>query len=155
GEQSAQAALRRSEGRFRLITEKTRDLVCLLDPRFHFIYASPSFQSVLGHCPRDLLDTGCFQLLHPQDMDLLKQTADEALFLRDGRTAEMRFRHASGSWQYFESAVSFIFSDSGQPQHALLVSRDTSERKRADREIRKLAAFPQFNPNPVLEFAAD
>src|ERR1041385_4603517 len=35
GEQAAQAALRRSEERFRLITEKTRDLVCLLDPRFH------------------------------------------------------------------------------------------------------------------------
>jgi PAS domain S-box-containing protein len=155
GEQSAQAALRRSEERFRLITEKTRDLVCLLDTQFHFIYASPSFQSALGHPPRDLLDTDYLHLIHPQDVEVLKETADEALFFREGRNAELRFRHASGSWQYFESAVSFIFSDSGQPQHALLVSRDTSERKRADREIRKLAAFPQFNPNPVLEFAAD
>ncbi|MEO5803318.1 MAG: response regulator [Verrucomicrobiota bacterium] len=29
------------------------------------------------------------------------------------------------------------------------------ERKSAEREIQKLAAFPRWNPNPVLEFAAD
>ncbi len=29
------------------------------------------------------------------------------------------------------------------------------ERKRAETEIQKLAAFPRFNPNPVLEFASD
>jgi len=29
------------------------------------------------------------------------------------------------------------------------------ERKRAETEIQKLAAFPRFNPNPVLEFSAD
>jgi two-component system, cell cycle sensor histidine kinase and response regulator CckA len=29
------------------------------------------------------------------------------------------------------------------------------ERKGAEREIQKLAAFPRWNPNPVLEFAAD
>jgi hypothetical protein len=29
------------------------------------------------------------------------------------------------------------------------------ERKRAETEIQKLAAFPRCNPNPVLEFAAD
>ncbi len=29
------------------------------------------------------------------------------------------------------------------------------ERKRAENEIQKLAAFPRFNPNPVLEFSAE
>jgi two-component system, cell cycle sensor histidine kinase and response regulator CckA len=33
--------------------------------------------------------------------------------------------------------------------------RYSIERKRAEQEIQKLAAFPRCNPNPVLEFAAD
>src|SRR5208283_1981992 len=32
---------------------------------------------------------------------------------------------------------------------------DITERKLAETAIQKLAAFPQVNPNPVLEFAAD
>src|SRR5262249_46450865 len=84
-----------------------------------------------------------------------REALDEALFFREGRNVEIRFRDAEGGWHSFESAVSFIFDDAGRPQRALVTSRDTSDRKRAEKEIRKLAAFPRFNPNPVLEFGAD
>ena len=42
---AAESALRRSEEQFRLITENTRDLVCLLDLDGRFLYASPSLAS--------------------------------------------------------------------------------------------------------------
>ncbi len=38
----AESALRRSEEKYRLITDNTRDLICLLDLEGHFLYASPS-----------------------------------------------------------------------------------------------------------------
>ncbi len=152
---NTEAAFRRSEEQYRLITENTRDLICLLDLQFRFLYASPSFQSVLGHPPKDLIQTSCLALIHPDDEAVLRETLDEALFFREGRNAELRFRHHNGAWRVFESAGSFIFDGQGHPQRALLVSRDTTDRKRAEKEIRKLAAFPRFNPNPVLEFAAD
>lgn len=152
---ATEAAFRRSEEQYRLITENTRDLICLLDLQFSFIYASPSFNRMLGHDPRDLARTNCLALIHPEDAAVLREALDQALAHREGRNAELRFRHTEGHWQTFESSVSFIYSDAGKPERALLVSRDTTDRKRAEEEIRKLAAFPQFNPNPVLEFAAD
>jgi two-component system, cell cycle sensor histidine kinase and response regulator CckA len=148
-------ALRRSEEQYRLITENTRDLICLLDLDFNFLYASPSYELVLGRPVKDLIGTRCADLVHHDDARLLKETFDEALFFREGRNVELRFRHANDSWATFESAASVIFDEMGKPQRALLVSRDTSDRKRAEKEIRKLAAFPRFNPNPVLEFTAD
>jgi len=151
----AELALRRSEEQYRLITENTRDLICLLDLEFTFLYASPSFELVLGREVSHLLGTRCGDLVHKDDVRVFKETLDEALFFREARNVELRFRHRDGSWLSFESAASFIFDDDGKPQRALLVSRDTSDRKRAEREIRKLAAFPRFNPNPVLEFSAD
>ena len=153
--EETESAFRRSEEQYRLITENTRDLICLLDLQFRFLYASPSYRLVLGFEPKNLVDTHGLELIHPEDVDVFKAALDEALFFRDSRTAELRFRHIDGHWQIFESGVSFIFDEAGQPQRVLIVSRDTSDRKRAEREIRKLAAFPRFNPNPVLEFAAD
>src|SRR5262245_51289266 len=41
------------------------------------------------------------------------------------------------------------------PQALVLLKEEISQRKRAEQEIQKLAAFAQLNPNPVLEFAAD
>jgi len=151
----AELALRRSEEQYRLITENTRDLICLLDLEFTFLYASPSFELVLGREVKQLLGTRSGDLVHKDDVRVLEETLDEALFFREGRNVELRLRHRDGTWLSFESAASFIFDDDGKPQRALLVSRDTSDRKRAEREIRKLAAFPRFNPNPVLEFSAD
>jgi PAS domain S-box-containing protein len=152
---ATEAAYRRSEEQYRLITENTRDLICLLDLQFNFLYASPSYQLVLGHAPASLMGQSFWDFIHPEDVPLLKTKFEKALHFRQGRTAELHFRHTSGACPLFESAVSFIFDEAGQPQRALMVSRDITERKRAEREIRKLAAFPRFNPNPVLEFASD
>ncbi len=152
---AAAGAFRRREEQYRLITENTRDLICLLGLKLNFIYASPSCQRVLGYAPEDLLGRDWLEIIHEDDAPLLKNTLDEALFFREGRTAELRFRHTDGRWQIFESAISHIFDGQGRPERALVVARDTSDRKLAEKEIRKLAAFPRFNPNPVLEFSAE
>ncbi len=154
----AEIALRQSEAQYRLITENTRDLIILVDLEFQLLYASPSLESVLGRPPAPLVGTSCLDLLHPDDHRQLRETLDEALFFHEARQAELRLRHQNRTWLTFEVAANFIFDEhhsGGHSQRALLICRDTSDRKRAEREIRKLAAFPRFNPNPVLEFAAD
>src|SRR6266508_1673647 len=60
-------ALRRSEARYRLLSEHSRDLIGFLDRRGHVLYASPSHESVLGMPPDDLLDQSIFTLIHPDD----------------------------------------------------------------------------------------
>src|SRR6185436_19529373 len=86
----AELALRRSEEQYRLITENTRDLIVLLDLQFRFLYASPSFESVLGRPPGRVSGMPCLELLHPEDHRLLKETLDEALFFHEARQAELR-----------------------------------------------------------------
>jgi PAS domain S-box-containing protein len=149
---SVETALKRSEAQFQLITENTRDLILLLDLNHKLLYASPSFQRVLELDPAALTGQNAAQVVHAADLQLFQDSFDEARFFREPRTAEIRFRHRNGTWLEFESIISFIFNEQGQPQRALIVSRDTTERQRVDRELRKMAAFPQYNPNPVLEF---
>ncbi len=151
----AESALRRSEEKYRLITDNTRDLICLLDLEGHFLYASPSFERMLGQPVKDLIGTKCAALIYPDDIRALNEALDEALFFREGRNVEVRFSHLNGGRLTFESAASYIFDETGKPQRALLVSRDTSDRKRAEKEIRKLAACrPGNGPVPEKESSA-
>jgi PAS domain S-box-containing protein len=149
---ASETAFRHSEEKFRLIAENTRDLICLLDLQFRFIYANPTHRSALGLVPENLAGKCCLELVHPDDVALLQAIGKQALQVREARTAELRFRHSNGHWLVFESVLSHTFDDQGQPQRALLVSRDITDRQSTERELRRQAAFPKFNPNPVLEF---
>lgn len=153
--EAAESALKQSEAQYRLITENTRDLICLLDAQNRFLYASPSYELVLGYKPAGLIGTDYFQLIHPEDAARARTALEQARRQKRQRTAELRHRHRDGDWILFESAASQPAETEGKPRRVVLVSRDISDRKRAEREIEHLATFPRFNPNPVLEFSAD
>ncbi len=64
---AAEARALESESRYRLITDNTSGLVAVLDGRGRFVYASPSFERVLGTTPDELVQRPCFELTHPDD----------------------------------------------------------------------------------------
>lgn len=134
----AEAALRHNEEQFRLITEKTRDLIGLLDLEGRFIYASPSFKAALGYQPEELAGTDAFAMVHPEDRETLRQTWQQALSNRDARTAECRVQHQNGQWRIFESVSNWVFDEQGHPQRSVIVSRDISQRKQAEETLRAL-----------------
>jgi len=54
---------------------------------------------------------------------------------------------------HLASKVPLMDSD-GKTRGVIGISQDITERQQAQEQIQKLAAFPQFNPNPVFEFSA-
>src|ERR1041384_4503722 len=91
----------------------------------------------------------------PRDAPHARTALEQARRQRRQRTAELRHRHRDGQWVLFESAASLPAETEGKPRRVVMVSRDITERERAEQEIEHLATFPRFNPNPVLEFSAD
>jgi PAS domain S-box-containing protein len=134
----AEAALRRSEEQYRLIAESTRDLIALLDLKGRILYANPSHLISLAYDPSELLGMHMFDLIHPDDRTLVKQSWDEALQQRESRSTEVRLKHESGSWQNFESIGNWIFDEKGQPQRIVVLSRDITRRKQAETTLREL-----------------
>src|SRR4029079_7254138 len=51
-----------------LITENTRDLISMLDQTGRFLYASPSFQHMLGYAPEALTGAAIFDFIHLDDL---------------------------------------------------------------------------------------
>ncbi len=135
---NAEAALRRSEEQYRLIAENTRDLISLVDLAGRFLYASPSHHSGLGYLPETLTGRELLELVHPEDHEAVRLAWEQALQSRESRVAEVRFLRQSGEYRMFESIVNWIFDELGQPQRAVILSRDIMRRKEAEEALRGL-----------------
>jgi PAS domain S-box-containing protein len=116
----------------RLITENIRDLIGMLDQHGRYLYASPSYRTVLGYDPAALMGAALFDYAHPDDLAGLRELW--TLILVAG-TAQgtFRARHAGGDWRWLEIAGTAIVR-AGAPS-VVIVSRDVTERRQLEAEL--------------------
>jgi two-component system cell cycle sensor histidine kinase/response regulator CckA len=128
---------RRTEDHYRLIAENMRDLICLMDREGRFIYVSPSVKEVLGHPPEELIGQNCLSLIHPDDRQAAWNMFQESSLVKNRRPVEYRCRHSQGNWVFLESVTSWIFDDRGKPFKAVIVSRDITQRRHLEEQLRQ------------------
>jgi PAS domain S-box-containing protein len=136
----AEEQLRRSEQQFRQIAENVADLIAVLDLEGKRIYNSPSYAAILGD-PDSLKGTDSFEEIHPEDRERIRHLFHETTRTGVGKRAEFRFLLNDGSVRYIESQGSVIRDGPGNIVSVLVVSRDVTERKRAEEQIREQAAL--------------
>jgi PAS domain S-box-containing protein len=150
----ADEELRRSEKRFRALIENSSDAIALLNPAGLVLYAGPSTERILGHANDEFVGRRIFELIHPEDRERtislingLAQNPGHAVRI------ECRIRHKDVSWRWIEGTGKNLLNEPSV-EAIILNYRDITERKLAEGEIQKLAAFPLYNPNPVLELSS-
>ncbi len=136
----AEEAHRQNEEQFRLLAEKTSDLVCLHEPDGRYLYISPSCRRLLGYEPEDLLGTDPYDLFHPEDVERIRSEAhDKALEGQGAVSVTYRIRKKSGEYTWFETLTEPILDESGEVVRLQTASRDVSERKRAEETLAEAA----------------
>ena len=128
---TAEDALRRSEERFRLITENMGDLVCQADPTGKYLYTSPSFRRILGYDGDALIGTSIFDAIHPEDRRKIMDQFRKCLETGEAQEAEYRSRHANGRYLWLRSTGNFVY-DAGNPSFAVIATRDVTARREAE-----------------------
>ena len=113
--------LQESEARYRLITENANDMISLLDKDGLILYLSPSVRSLLDYEPDNLLGTPAFDLLHPEDLEQVRERWAQ-LDLQRRAQVTYRIRHRNGSWRWFDMQGTII-EQQGQ-RYIVSVSRD-------------------------------
>jgi PAS domain S-box-containing protein len=132
----SEEALRESEDNYRRLIENVNDLVCEVDSQARYQYVNSQYEQVLGYAPSELLGHYVRELIHPDDLQLSTPTFKK---LVDGRTIsrnEWRFKHKNGEWRWFD-CVAQTFEKSPGDVHVVVISRDISERRQMEQDLRR------------------
>ena len=153
----SQQALDASEIKYRTVVESIQEVIFQLDASGNWIFLNPAWKAVTGRSVEEALGTVFLDYIHPEDRE---QNSHTFLQLLEGRLDfcryETRFLRKDGTIRWVEAYLQP--TSAGEEPSIVGVSgtlADITERKLAETQIQKLAAFPRVNPNPVLEFAAD
>src|SRR5438552_9973237 len=138
--QQAEEALREREEFFRLISENVTDLIAVVDLQARRVYSSPSYKPLLGD-PEKLVGTDSFREIHPEDRERIRRVFRETIAAGVGQRSEFRSLLKDGSIRYIESQGSVMRDKYGRLTNVIAVSRDVTDRKKAEEQIREQAAL--------------
>jgi len=152
----AESALRASQEMFRLITDHISDLIAVLDLEGRRLYTSESHGQLLSP-PRELYLTSIFEEIHPDDREGIRSLFTEIVFTGAGHRAEFRMIGRSGQVFNIESVMTVIPNKNAKAEKMLMVSRDISDRRRAEQRLRSEKEFSDtlINSMPGIFYLYD
>ncbi|MBD0335222.1 MAG: PAS domain S-box protein, partial [Cyanobacteria bacterium Co-bin13] len=133
--QRAEAALKESEGRFRLLAENTRDLICLHQPSGQFLYLSQSCQTLLGFEPDELIGSGPYALMHPDDRHRIRSEVHHMMQQGNPSPITYQARRKDGQYIWLESLIKVISNDLGKVLYFQTSSRDVTDKIRVQQQL--------------------
>ena len=142
----AKQGLRRSEARYRLLTENMKDVIWVLDAEtMRFLYISPSVERLLGYTPAELMALPAFETYTPESCErirrLVRARAEAFRSEREGpgiyHTDELDSSRKNGPSIWLEMvSCCRLNADTGHVEiHG--VTRDVSTHKKTEDALRE------------------
>jgi PAS domain S-box-containing protein len=139
-------ALRVSEEKYRVIAENTADIISFHDMNLRYTYISPSVLRLRGYTPEEALEQTLDRVMTPESFRVCMDVFEEEVAREADRTSdpgririlELEQYRKDGSTVWFEVSLCFVRDGHGRPVGVLAVTRDISERRRAESERSRL-----------------
>lgn len=132
---------------FRAIVENVGDLVAVLDPDGKRVYNSPSYRPLFRE--KDIRQgSSSFMEIHPDDRERIKEVFRRTVETGIGECSEFRFVLRDGSIRHMESDGRAIRDARGKVSKVVVVSRDITEQKRLEADLRAMAATDMLTGLP-------
>jgi PAS domain S-box-containing protein len=151
----ARVEMERLRQRNELILMAAGEGIFGLDREGRVTFANPAAISMTGWTAEELVGRSHHEVVHHTQVDGTPYPWGECLIqstLADGATYsvsdEVFWRKDGTSFPVEYTSTPIV--ESGEVEGAVLVFRDISERKQAQKEIADLARFPDENPHPVI-----
>jgi two-component system cell cycle sensor histidine kinase/response regulator CckA len=163
----AEEESKKSEARYRLVTERSSDLISIttFSSEPHYVYVNPAHEAVLGYKPEHLIGKCPFEFIHPEDCERLVPLMNSYFMAKSnsaiGRNQEepterltYRLRDLWGNWRDLETTGDIL-----DEEHILFISRDITERQRLEKSLReseeRYRTLVEDMPSLVCRFLPD
>lgn len=133
-----QKALLESEAQFRLLAENASDMIARLTTDGRMVYVSPACKTILGYTPEEMTGTICFDFIHAEDVNQVREIFKDTPAPVDKTfTVAYRALRKDGKFVWLETSARAIHdAATGQISEVQSASRDITERKRAEEELK-------------------
>jgi PAS domain S-box-containing protein len=150
-------ALAESEMRYRLLAENAFDVIWTMDVNFKYTYVSPSVQRLRGYSVEEAMAQKVEDILTAPSLAFARKVFSEELVIEKSgrkdffgaRTLELEQKRKDGSTVWTEVKISIVRDSHGRVVEIIGVTRDISERKRAEHE--KTSLEEQFRHSQKME----
>lgn len=142
GRKRAEAELRQSEQRHRLLADNASDVIMTLDADGRITYVSPSVQKLRGFTSAEVMQQSMEEILAPEGAAFVRAALGRAAIAiqegvaLSGHRGDFRQICKDGSLVCTEVSTSIMYDPDGKFFGILTVSRDITERKHYERELR-------------------
>ena len=137
--------LQQSERKYRLLAENIQDVIWTMDMQLRFNYVSPAIEHLQGWTPAEYLLRRLEELLAPESLakvldafNRAYRSGEQSGDFQRSATLELEMIRKDGSSAWGEVTASFILDDAGKPIGVLGVTRDITDRRKADKEKAEL-----------------
>lgn len=139
GRQQAEAALARSEAKWRSLIQNSSDLITIVSADGIVLYESPSIERILGYLPEELVGQPILHYIDPQDHQAIRRAMRKLLVAGSSVTLPpvvLRFRCKDGSWRFLEASGTNLLTDEAVGG-IVINSRDVTERFKVQEALRQ------------------
>lgn len=124
-----------SEKKMQQLINNISDTIVEMDGEGNFNYVSPQVFAKSGYTPKELMKINAFELIHPDDVELIAETMENALLDKAQMSIEYRSKHKDG--YYYPVSASGSILQNGENIKFVGTVRDITERKRAEEALRE------------------
>ncbi len=132
GQREFQLALRRSEARFRALTQAMPQLVWTCDSDANCTFVSAQWHEATGQSDREASAHGWLEIVHPDDLDRARGVWAAAVNARKPFEADLRLRMSDGQYRWFLSRAQAVLNSDDTIEYWIGTSTDIEHRKRAE-----------------------
>jgi len=131
-----------SEHRHRLLADNAKDVIWTMNLEGKFTYVSPSVEKLRGYTPTEVMNQSLKEVLTLESLEIATKLLGEAIeslklgipFIETHLEFEQPCKDGSTIWT--EATISIIYNDEGEFVSILGITRDITERKLAEEELR-------------------
>ncbi|MEW6209968.1 MAG: PAS domain S-box protein [Acidobacteriota bacterium] len=154
--QEVEAALSRSEQRYRTVVEEINEVVFQANAEGRWIFLNPAWKSLTGYSVEESVGRNLYDFIHPEDRqsirELVRQAAREK---KDSGRAEIRYLTLTGESRWVEVLAGFAYDETGRVAGAFGTLRDVTERKEFEAELARARDMALESARLKSEFLAN